>query len=92
MLVPLPIPETDRLIIIRLLEKELMSRFSADFTKFHVDIFRDNEIQVEVIRIAWIDKGVEMPKFVRQEIPLHSTWGHVGLTDETIATIMLLMG
>jgi hypothetical protein len=60
-------------------------------TNFIVNMYRDPCNFKDIISIHFYDnKGNEHN--VRQEHDLHSLWGYVGLEDETITKIMLLLG
>jgi hypothetical protein len=77
--------------IVYWIEGELRSKFTGHNTSFRVGIYRRQDSWANVIEICFHDsKGRE--HCVKQEEKPEVMWGYVSLREETITTIMLLLG
>ena len=70
---------------------QLRSRFIEYGEGFVVVIYKDPAHWKDVIVIWFMDERGNRHRVVQEE-PHASLWGYVGLSDVTIATIMLLLG
>lgn len=83
--------ERDVMMITNWIAGELRSTFTGHNTSFTVGLYRDAQSWKNIIEICFHDsKGREHS--VKQEEKAEEMWGHVSLREETIATIMLLLG